>query len=580
MSSLAPRFPDPGYTSGAGVLAASLQHQGVSFMFGIVGIPVIEVAAAAQFVGLRYVGFRNEQSASYAAGAASYLTGVPQVCLCVSGPGVVHGVAGLANAWSNCWPMILIGGASASTQQGMGAFQESPQLEACRPFTKWQQRIDSVARIPFYVARAVHIARSGRPGPVYLEIPAELVTEEMKLEDVKLGAVLPPPPRPMADKKDVTSAISMLRSASRPLVIVGKGAAYSRAEREVAELIECMKVPFLATPMGKGAVRDDHPLSVAAARSYALQNADCIVLLGARLNWILHFGLPPRFSSSVKIIQVDIAGEELHTNVQTAVGLVGDVKSVVGQLVSEARVGGSWPEWKEWRAGLQASLNKNNATVAKLMSNDEIPMSYYRVFRSIRDTLPKDCIIVSEGANTMDIGRGILLNYFPRHRLDAGTFGTMGVGLGFAIAAAMVCARDSPSKRVVCIEGDSAFGFSGMEFETAARYKLPITFIIVNNSGIYAGLESDELPDDRFSLSMPVTQLSLAARYEKMALMVGEKGARGYLATTPQQLEAAVKESLTLPCPSLINVIIKGSQERKAQPHAWLTTAEQKRSKL
>jgi 2-hydroxyacyl-CoA lyase 1 len=360
----------------------------------------LQVGAAAQMVGLEYVGFRNEQAASYAAGAASYLTGFPQVCLCVSGPGVIHGVAGLANAWANCWPMLLIGGAPASSQAGMGGFQESATLDACRPFTKYQARVDSVARIPFYVARALHIARSGRPGPVYLELPAELVGEHIELAHVNLGPQLPKsPPRTLAEPKNIQEAISLLRNAKSPLVIVGKGAAWSRAEAEARQLIEKLKVPFLATPMGKGVVPDDHELSVAAGRSAALAGADVVVLLGARLNWILHFGLPPRFKADVKIIQVDIQPEELHTNVPTAVGLVGDVQAVCKQLI-DAAGSAPFPAWKDWKSALAADVSKNNATVGKMMQNESIPMSYFRVFKSIRDTIPKDAVIVSEGANS------------------------------------------------------------------------------------------------------------------------------------------------------------------------------------
>ena len=361
----------------------------------------MQVGGAAQLVGLRFVGFRNEQAASYAAGAASYLSGVPQACLVVSGPGVVHGVAGLANAWANCWPMILIGGAPSTMTGGMGAFQESPTMDACRPFTKYQARIDSVARIPFLVARAMHIARSGRPGPVYLEIPAELVTASIPTQDIPalLGKPLPPPPRPLAEPQSVADAIALLRGASRPLVIVGKGCGWSRAEVQVRSFVEQLNIPFLATPMGKGVVADDHALSVAAARSAALAGADVVLLLGARLNWILHFGLAPRFSENVKIIQADISPEELHTNVRTEVSLVGDLQSVVCQLLSASK-GVSFPAWSGWKASLQKDVDKNNASVAKLMSNESIPMSYYRVFKSIQAGIPKDSIIVSEGAKS------------------------------------------------------------------------------------------------------------------------------------------------------------------------------------
>jgi len=361
--------------------------------------------------------------------------------------------------------------------------------------------------------------------------------------------------------------------------------------------VQHLQLPFIATPVGKGVVPDDHPLCVQAARSTALAQADVILLLGARLNWMLHFGLPPRFATDVKIIQADVAPEEMHTNVTAAVAIVGDLKETVGQLIAAAADdtgassvaaaaaasrSSSFPSWSGWKATLSSSVQKNNATVARLQTNEEVPMSYYRVFKSIAAGIPKNSIIVSEGANTMDIGRTLLLNHLPRHRLDAGTFGTMGVGPGFAIAAAVVAAQQSPGKRVICVEGDSAFGFSGMEFEVAARYRLPIVFIVVNNSGIYAGLESGALPSDRFSPDLPVTALTPAARYEKLADVVGgpAAGSKGYLIHTPAELDAALQDALQQQGPTILNVIIRTVQARKQQAHGWLTTTKKAQSKL
>jgi len=295
--------------SGATIIARSLKQQGVEHMFGVVGFPVVPIAIAAQKEGIRYLGFRNEQSASYAAGAVGYLTGRPGACLAVSGPGMIHAIAGLANAWSNCWPMLLLGGANDSYQNGMGAFQEAPQVEAARPFTKYAARPDRADRVPYYVEQAVRTSIYGRPGAVYLDLPNDIITAQLDEAAVPWRPRSPEPPRAQADPAAVERALAALRSAERPLVIVGKGAAYSRAEREVRDFIAATKLPFLASPMGKGVVPDDHPLSVAPGRSYALQNADLVFLVGARLNWILHFGLPPRFAADVRVVQLDVSAE-------------------------------------------------------------------------------------------------------------------------------------------------------------------------------------------------------------------------------------------------------------------------------
>ncbi len=545
--------------TGAQIVARSLKQQGVEYMFGIVGIPVIPIAAAAQREGIKFYGFRNEQAASYAAAAVGYLTGRPGVCLGVSGPGMIHGIAGMANAWSNTWPMILIGGANDSYQNGQGAFQEAPQIEAARPFAKYAARPDSVARLPFYVEQAVRTSIYGRPGACYLDLAGDIITGSVEEDELTWPSPCPDPPRAAAPEDNVNAAIAALKSAERPLVIVGKGAAYSRAEAEVLKFVEATGLPYLATPMGKGVIPDDHPQSIAPARSMALQQADVIFLMGARLNWMLHFGLPPRFNEKVRVIQMDINHEEIGTNVPTEVALVGDAKAITGQLNAALEKNPwSYPSETTWWTGLRNKIAENATTVAEMSADNSTPMGYYRVFSEINALLPKDAYIQNEGASTMDIGRTMMPNFLPRHRLDAGTFGTMGVGLGQAIAAAVV----NPDKKVVCIEGDSAFGFSGMEVETAARYGMNITFIIINNNGIGGG------PDELDPTRVPPSAYTPSAHYEKMAEIYGGKG---FFVTEPDQLKGVLEEALATDKPSIVNIMISAKSSRKPQQFAWLT---------
>uniref|UniRef100_A0A671LD75 2-hydroxyacyl-CoA lyase 1 n=1 Tax=Sinocyclocheilus anshuiensis TaxID=1608454 RepID=A0A671LD75_9TELE len=528
--------------TGAQLIAEALKSQNVEYMFGIVGVPIIEVAMAAQAAGIKYVGMRNEQAACYAASAIGYLTGRPAVCLVVSGPGLIHALGGMANANMNCWPVIVIGGSSDRNQETTGAFQEFPQVEACRLYSKFSARPSSLEMIPAVVEKAV---RSSIYGPLC-----------------------------SADSREITQAVRLLRAAQRPLIIIGKGAAYARAEKEVRELVEVTGIPFLPTPMGKGVLPDDHPNCVAAARSRALLQADVIVLLGARLNWILHFGFPPRFSPHVKIIQVDLCAEELSNNVRAASALLGDIGAVVRQLLETVR---SWrfPSDSQWWLTLKEKMTANAQISKSLALRSTLPMNYYTAFHHISELLPKDCIIVSEGANTMDIGRTMLLNYLPRHRLDAGTFGTMGVGPGFAIAAGVLEQTQKSAQRVVCIEGDSAFGFSGMEVETMCRYKLPVIIIVINNNGIYSGVDPKtwkemEKMGDMTTIAPPVTLLP-EARYEQV---MSAFGGRGYLVRTVEELRSALQESLNnTQMPSLLNVLIDPASDRKQQEFPWLTRA-------
>ncbi|XP_077867245.1 2-hydroxyacyl-CoA lyase 1 [Saccoglossus kowalevskii] len=572
-----------GDIDGATILCRSLKDQGVKYMFGIVGFPVIEVGIAAQAVGLEYVAMRNEQAASYAASAIGYLTGRPGACLVVSGPGLVHALSGMANAMSNGWPMIVIGGSSDEDQEGMGAFQEFPQVESTRLFSKYTARPSNISRLPFYIEKAVRSSIYGRPGAVYIDMAGNMVNKKVAENDVSFVQKCAAAPRMLADPDTVKEAVSLLMTSSRPLVVIGKGAAIAGAEKNVRTFIETHKLPFLPTPMGKGVIPDDHPLCVAPARSRALLKADVVVLLGARLNWILHFGIPPRFDPNTKFIQVDICPEELHNNVgNRAIGLAGHLDCVVQQLTEAlGKLPGCYthPIKSPWRDTLQEKVTSNVKASETLASDLSVPMNYYAVFSKIRNVLPKDCIIVSEGANTMDIGRTMLPNYLPRHRLDAGSFGTMGVGLGFAIAAAIWLKDIGSTKKVVCIEGDSAFGFSGMEMETVCRYNLPIIFIVVNNNGISFGVDDDfykQVKDMKTETSMlPPTSLLPSARYEKV---IEAFGGKGYYVVTPDALENALDSCLNKHPnrPSLINVKINPTSMRKQQDFFWLTRSENK----
>ncbi|XP_066889922.1 2-hydroxyacyl-CoA lyase 1 isoform X1 [Kogia breviceps] len=533
--------------SGAKVVAQALKTQDVNYMFGIVGIPVTEIALAAQELGIRYIGMRNEQAACYAASAVGYLTGRP---------------------------LIVIGGSSERSQETMGAFQEFPQVEACRLYSKFSARPSSIEAIPSIIEKAVRSSIYGRPGACYVDIPADFVNLQVNVNSIRYVECCMPPPVSMAESSAVCMAASIIRNAKQPLLIIGKGAAYARAEENIRKLVEQCKLPFLPTPMGKGVIPDNHPNCVGAARSRALQFADVIVLFGARLNWILHFGLPPRYQPDVKFIQVDICAEELGNNVRPAVTLLGDINAVTKQLLEQFdKTPWQYPPESKWWKILREKMKSNEALSKELAFKKSLPMNYYTVFYHIQEQLPRDCFVVSEGANTMDIGRTVLQNYLPRHRLDAGTFGTMGVGLGFAIASALVAKDRNPGQQVICVEGDSAFGFSGMEVETICRYNLPIILLVVNNNGIYQGFDTDTwkemLKFGDATIVVPPMCLLPHSHYEHVMIAFGGKG---YFVQTPEELQKSLRQSLAdTTKPSLINIMIEPQAMRKAQDFHWLT---------
>jgi 2-hydroxyacyl-CoA lyase 1 len=545
---------------GADLLAKSLKEQGVQYMFGVVGFPVGPIADAAQKVGLPYIGMRNEQAASYAAGAVGFLTGRPGSCIVVTGPGVIHGLSGLANAQQNCWPMILIGGASETYRNGMGAFQEERQVLAATPVSKWAHAIEHVNRIPFYVEMAVRQSIYGRPGATYLDFPDDMITGTCDTDTVAEVRKCPDPPRTMAMPQDIERALDVLQSAQRPLALIGQGMASSQAEDEVRAFIEKTQIPFVRTPKGKGVLPDDHPLSAGAARSLALSQADVVFLMGARFNWILHFGLPPRYAKDVRVVQLDIEAEAMHQNKPAEVALVGDGKAIVGQL-NQALAGRQWfhPEGSPWRQAIAKKSAENAAMIAPQIDDDSSPGGYYRLFRDIREWLPKNVMLCSEGATTMDIGGTQMPLENPRSYLNAGSYGTMGVGLGLVVASCVV----HPDRPVVHISGDSAIGFSGMEMETLCRYNMPAKIVVMNNGGIGPGMP--EIPSNPM-LNMRPNTLIYGARYDKMMQAFGGYGA--YVENT-KDVRGALDELMNFPGPGLVNIKLSQGSARKPQEFRW-----------
>lgn len=483
----------------------------------------------------------------------------------------------MANAQANCWPLLVIGGSVNQDQEAIGGFQEFPQVEASRPYCKYAARPANAYLIPTHVEKAVRLSTYGRPGACYLDFPGNILQGRVDADKVIKTYVAPEAPLAFPNPIQLLEAIDILSKAKRPLVIIGKGAAYARAEVPIRQLIHQTNLPFIATPMGKGVVPDTARQCVGPARTVALQKADVVLLLGARLNWMLHFGRAPRFEENVKVIQVDIQPEELHNSIKSQCAIQSDLFPFSNLFVDELskkkfRLNENDPWWKE----LNGKCEKNRTTVNAMATNVSVPLNYYAVFQHLREKIPSDCIIVSEGANTMDIGRAMLLNNLPRHRLDAGTFGTMGVGLGFAIAAGLYCRDYQPGKRVICVEGDSAFGFSGMEIETMVRYQLPIVIVIVNNGGIYQGLTKEDYTEIQKmgdpTIVTPVTTLNSETRYENMMNMFGLEG---FLVKTIPELQDAVKKAL-IPTdrPSIINVLISPQADRKPQNFSWLTESK------
>ena len=532
-------------TDGFHLVVDALKLNGIDTIYGVAGIPITDLLRLAVEEGIRYIGFRHEQSAANAAAIAGYLTQKPGVCMTVSGPGFLNGMVALANATTNCFPMILISGSSDRSiiDLEQGDYEELDQLSAARPYAKAAFRVNRPQDIGIGLARAIHAAVSGRPGGVYLDLTAEVLGSTLDLETARKSLVKPvdPAPSQIPSPASVKRAIELLTEAKRPLIILGKGAAYAQADQEIREFVETTGIPFLPMSMAKGLLPDSHPQSAAAARSYAIGQADVVVLMGARLNWLLSHGKGPLWSESTRVVQLDISPTEMDSNRPIAAPVVGDIKSSVQAILAELKSHRVQPS-TEWIAGIAERKQKNVQRMAERLNADPSPMNFSSALRVVRDALQDrpDIYVVNEGANTLDFARNIIDMSQPRKRLDSGTWGIMGIGMGYAIGAAV-----ESGKPVIAIEGDSAFGFSGMEIETICRYQLPVVIVVLNNGGIYRGDAAGKPPSP--------TGFVPNARYDKL---IEAFGGKGYHVDSSADLERALKDAMEAGTPALINCVI------------------------
>src|SRR5947209_291719 len=457
-------------TDGFHLVIDALKLNGINTIYGVPGIPITDFGRMAQAAGLRVISFRHEQNAGNAAAIAGFLTKKPGICLTVSAPGFLNGLTALANATTNCFPMILISGSSereiVDLQQG--DYEEMDQL-----------------------------------------------------------------------------AIAVRKSAKRPLIILGKGAAYAQADDDIRALVEKSGVPFLPMSMGKGLLPDTHPQCAGAARSTVLKDSDVVMLIGARLNWLLSHGKGKTWGEAPKkFIQIDIEPKEMDSNVEIAAPVVGDIGSCIAALL--AAMGDKWPAPPaDWTDAVSKKREENVGKMAPRLMNNNVPMDYHGALGVLRTIVKErpDAILVNEGANTLDLARGIIDVYQPRKRIDVGTWGIMGIGMGYSIAAAI-----ETGKPVLAVEGDSAFGFSGLEVETICRYKLPVCIVIFNNDGIYRGTDVNNVGSDPAP-----TLCTNGSRYDKMMEAFGGVGIN---ATTPDELKRAVNTAMDSGKPTLINAVI------------------------
>ncbi len=555
-ASAAPADSPAQETDGFQLVIDALKLNGIDTIFGLPGIPITDLARRMQKNGMRVLSFRHEQSAGYAASIAGFLTQKPGICLTVSAPGFLNGLTALTHATVNCFPMILISGSSERevVDLAQGDYEELDQLAIAKPLCKAAFRVLHAEDIGVGVARAIRAALSGRPGGVYLDLPAKLFPQAMDAIAGKnsLIKVVDAAPRQIPSQESVQRAVDLLKSAKKPLIILGKGAAYAQADADLKALVEKTGIPYLPMSMAKGLLPDTHEQSASAARSYVLPEADVVMLIGARLNWLLSQGKGKTWGGATskawggqKFVQVDISPQEADSNVRIDAPVVGDIGSCVAAMLKA--MGNDFPKPPaEWTGAIRERKDKNVAKMAETLAKNPSPMSFQSALNVVRDIVKAnpDAMLVNEGANALDFTRSIVDMYKPRKRIDVGTWGIMGVGMGYSVGAAVVTGQ-----QVIAVEGDSAFGFSGMETETICRYNLPVCIVILNNNGVYRGDEKNAMGGSDPSPLVFVKD----ARYEKMMEAWGGVGVH---VKTPDELRRAMEEAIRTRRPTLVNAVI------------------------
>lgn len=570
----APSYPTD--WTGQFLLAKALQAAGVTQMFGLVGIPVTEFSYLAQEIGIKFTGFRFEQQAGMAAQTYGYLTKTPGVLLTVSSLGFLNGLTATINATVNCYPMIQISGSSVREPIDLqqGTYEGLDQLAVARGLVKEAYRVNKAEDIPTAVARAYRAAVSGRPGGVYLDVTTPCMAQIIPAEEGEklLAATFPlvDPAQPVSPSQEaVDRAMTLIAGAKKPAFLIGKGAAYAQVEDKVKTLVEKTGIPYYPMSMAKGFLPDDGPLSALSCRKEIMEEADVVVLIGARLNWLLSRGHGP-WSETTQFVQLDIDPVEIDCNRKIAAPVVGDLDASLDMMISVL------PNYKlsmdpTWVPYLQNITKVKDAKFAERLKENATasPMNHWTALGAIKPIIEAnpDVILVNEGANTLDDTRDTITMRLPRKRIDCATWAIMGMGMGSCIGAAQ-----ATGKSVVAIEGDSAFGFSGMDFETICRFQLPVTVVIFNNGGIYNNIGVNMATKGEASYGEPApTTLDINARYDLMADAFG--GAKGYYVSTPEELSSALTEAIASKKPAIINVQLAADSGKESGHIGYLNPA-------
>lgn len=538
--------------TGNEILARALREHGVDHVFFLMGGPMIDAENACQEAGIRMVDVRHEQAAAMMANAYSRVLCKPSVCMAASGPGTTNLTTGVAHAFVDCAPVIAIGGSSPVSQYGMGAFQEMDQVAMMKPITRWAERAYDARRIPELVATAFRHAFAGPPGPVYLDMPGDVLYREVDAADVRWVRAEAGRQRPLGDPELVDRAIALCEQAERPVLIAGSGVLWSGASAELQAWVERSGMPFWTTPQGRGVIPEDHPLCFLNARATGFREADVVFVVGTRLNYVIDFGRPPRIGPGARMIQIDLDPNELGRTRPVDIGIAGDAKAVLGQLLDavDGRLAGRYERWAAYLADLN---QEKRLDAGRAMRTEQVPIHPLRLCKEVRDFLERDAILCVDGQEILNFGRQSIPTYAPGHRLNSGPFGTMGVGLPFGLGAKLAC----PDKQVVVLHGDGSMGLNVMELDTAVRHGIDVLTIVSNNGGWTAA--------DR-----PKAGRDLG--YTRFDLVAQALGCHGEHVENPEEIRPALDRAASSGRSAVVNVVTDAAARARTAKFATYST--------
>jgi thiamine pyrophosphate-dependent acetolactate synthase large subunit-like protein len=526
-----------GTLRGEEIIARCFQQEGVDTIFFMMGGPTSGTAAACLELGMQGIYVRHEQAAAMMAHAYSRVTGKPGICIAPMGPGVANLVTGLANAQADASPVIAIGGSAPMRGWTLDTFQEMDQVPMMRPIVKSAYRIDLGYRIPEYISIAFREALDSKRGPVYLDLPGDILAGKVEEERINwVKGNYRTEARPAGDPALIRKAIDLLAEARKPLILTGSGVLWSHAEDDLRTFVEATGIPFFTTPQGRGVVAEDHQRSFPGARSTAFREADVVLVIGARANSMLSFLRAPRFSPDAKFINVNLDGREIGHNRAVEVGIIGDAKLVLQQLTSEAKGHFNPREETPWVSQLSAKHRSNLERSSPLLHSDKVPIHPLRLCNEVKNTISRDTILVVDGHEILNFARQSIPIYQPRFSLNAGPHGCMGVGIPFGVGAQAA----APDKQVVVLSGDGAFGWNGMEMDTAIRHKLNIVVVVSNNAG--------------FTSRKTGGNVGRELGYQRYDKMVEALGGYGEFVEKPNDIRPAIERAMKSGKPSLVNV--------------------------